>query len=327
MDSNTRQLIQQLIEDKVVAGISYAYVAKNCNELYYEGVQGVIDPFNRIPLSPAMQYDLASVSKVVGTTNRILQLIEEGKLSLETKVQTLLPRFRSDVITIRNLLFHNAGLPADLADKDSLTADNITDRVYGAELVSKPGEVICYSDLGYILLGFIIEAVDGCTLEESFRKNIFDPIGMNNTSFFPRSKENCVPTEVTEQRGCIQGETHDRKGFYLKQAGSAGIFSTLSDLVLFVRSLLFDERSILKKETIDYLFEVGDDERTLGWRTDIGEKTLYHTGFTGTSILIDFKHGDALIMLANRVHPNRDNQEFIDRRKIIDRTFIENHTR
>lgn len=327
MDANTRRLIRQLVEDKIVAGISYAYVAKNQNELYFEGVQGVIDPYDSIPLTPAMQYDLASVSKVVGTTNRILQLIEEGRLSLDTKVKTILPRFISDEITIRNLLFHNAGLPADLSDKDSLTSDNIVDRVYSAELISKPGEVIRYSDLGYILLGFIIEAIDGCTLEESFRKNIFDPIGMNSTSYFPLSKKNCVPTEITKARGCIQGETHDRKGYYLKQAGSAGIFATLGDLVLFVRSLLFGENPILKKETIDYLFEVGDDERTLGWRTDIGEKTLYHTGFTGTSILIDFKHGDALIMLANRVHPNRDNQEFIDRRKIIDRTFIENHTR
>lgn len=317
-----QQYIHQMIADEVISGASYALFTPYEKRTFYEGVQGKMPPFSDIPLKEMMYYDLASLTKVIFTTTRILQLINEKKLCFDTKIQTILPRFQYSEITIEHLLLHRSGLPAEVMDKKTLTKENIIDRVYQTSL-SYPTNTQCiYSDVGYILLGFIIKEIDGCSLDESGKRHIFKPLGMNHTGYqIQDHREKFVPTEVHPIRGLVHGIVHDSKAYLLKESGSAGLFSTLDDLVVFAQSLL--NHRIFSSEIEKRLMDTNEEGRGLGWEKPYGNSILYHTGFSGTSILLDLSKKRGLILLTNRIHPHRDNVEFLNRRKVLNEIFLE----
>ncbi len=177
--------------------------------------------------------------------------------------------------------------------------------------------------MGFILLGKIIESLDETTLEETFRENIFNPLGMKDTSYLVQgSRERCIPTECTEQRGCICGEVHDSKAHLLGQCGSAGLFSTLEDMVKFIKAYLEHSRLLFGEEMFEKLCSTIKFERTLGWSKEYGRDTLYHTGFTGTSVLMDLKGRKGFVLLTNRIHPSRDNEEFLKMRKKMNEVYL-----
>ncbi len=149
--------LRSLVEAKTLWGFSLAFVNERKIFLSYDGVMGQIPPYDRLPVKAGLCYDLASLSKVVGTASRIMQLVAEGAFTLDTPVKNLLPGFRHKCITVENLLLHNSGLPAEIADKQTLTRDNILDRLFQTEPVREPGTRFIYSDVGYILLGQIIK--------------------------------------------------------------------------------------------------------------------------------------------------------------------------
>lgn len=313
----------KLLEEKRVAGMSYSFVDEFEIKEFYKGIQGYEEPFNSMKLDETMYYDIASLTKVVGTTTRILQLIEEEKLTLDTKVSSLLKEFKHQNVTIENLLMHNSGLPVDIKDKSNLTKERIMEEVYQAPLEFKIGEKSQYSDFGFILLGEIIKLLDQTSLEEIFQTHIFKPLQMTHTSYvITDKKELYIPTECTEKRGCIQAETHDTKGYLLGQSGHAGIFSSLHDLSLFVQSF-FKPGLLLQAETIELLKSKTLHGRGLGWEKKYGEHILNHTGFTGTSIVIDLDQQKGFVFLTNRVHPNRSTPEFLEERQKINILFVE----
>ena len=317
-----QNIINQAVIDGVVPGISYAIVTEDTIQCHYVGHLGSLKPFDTMPLNGNYRYELASCSKVIGTTVRILQLIEQGKLAFDQSVQSVLPRFRFAEVTIANLLLHNSGLPGEMQNKYELNAENIVDKIYAVDLIHPVGKVTEYSDIGYILLGFIVEVIDQLGLNDSFQQHIFHPLKMMNTGYIVSDKSLCVPTEVHPKRGLIQGETHDSKGWLLKQGGSSGVFATLTDVSIFVQSFLRCEKFVLSKDTIELLLNTEYGGRTYGWLTTYGKHTLYHTGFTGTSILLDFNRKKGLVLLTNRVHPNRDNQQYLNIRNIINDVFM-----
>lgn len=318
------EILKEMIETRVICGASWAFVSGEGFELHCRGRRGAIEPYCREELLPGMYYDLASLSKVVGTTSRILQMVEAGVLCLDTPVCRILPDFRYPEVTAANLLLHNSGLMAEVIDKEQLTAETIVRRVYETPQLFPCGEKFVYSDTGFILLGLIIQALDGTALEESLRDHVFRPLGMSHTSYLTDTERGIyVPTECTERRSCICGEVHDSKAYLLGQSGSAGLFSTLDDLAVFAWHYLNRSEKLFGPGTYELLEQTEVSGRTYGWSREYGEGTLYHTGFTGTSMLLDLKRRRAMILLTNRIHPDRSNTEFLERRKQLNRLFAD----
>lgn len=321
--------LEDMIHRGVIWGVSCGFADENGAEQSFHGVMGGVPPYDHRAVCGGLYYDLASLSKVVGTTSRVMQMVQEGALSLNMPVRSLLPDFLWDGITVGHLLLHNSGLPAEIPDKEQLNRENILKRLYQTEPVAAPGERFLYSDVGYILLGLLIQKGVGLkehgTLEDIYQKHVFGPLGMEHTSFSVRGKENlCVPTEVTEKRGLICGQVHDSKAWLLGQSGSAGLFSTLGDVLWFVTVYLREDSRLFSKEIFQKIRETNVYGRTYGWSTEYGPDTLYHTGFTGTSILMDLKRREGMVLLTNRIHPSRENPAFLEERKELNRIWLDN---
>lgn len=317
------EMAEQLVRDQVIWGASWGFVSDQGIRLKYAGKQGAVVPYCDRNVEAGMYYDLASLTKVIGTTTRILQLVEKGVISLSTPVKEILNRFSYGDVTVEHLLLHSSGLSAEIRNKESWDRENLLEYLYTTPREREAGEGFLYSDVGFILLGKIIENLDETTLEETFREHIFNPLGMMDTSYLVQeSRERCIPTECTEQRGCICGEVHDSKAHLLGQCGSAGLFSTLEDVVKFVKAYLEHSRLLFGEETFEKLCSTIKFERTLGWSKEYGRDTLYHTGFTGTSILMDLKGRKGFVLLTNRIHPSRNNEEFLRKRKKMNEIYI-----
>lgn len=317
------EIIQELIQTNIISGASWATIQQNKTLEYYEGQLGAVIPYDTQKLTKKNYYDLASLTKVIGTTTRILQLIDQGQLTFQVSVGEILPEFIFLNATIEELLLHCSGLPADLVDKKQVTKEKI--RQFLLKSPSKDTGKTIYSDIGFYLLGEVIRNIDQCTLGESFKKNLFLPLEMYDTTFQPMLKKNTVPTEITEKRGIIQGIVHDSKAFQLGgEIGSAGLFSTLADLCRFSRGFLnnrlangaplFSQELFTKIQTTDF------NGRTYGWEVKQNRYQgtyLYHTGFTGTSIGLNLEKEEALILLTNRIHPNRKERGVINAREML----------
>jgi CubicO group peptidase (beta-lactamase class C family) len=271
-------------------------------------------------------YDLASLSKVVGTTTAIMVLYDEGRVVLDAPVVTYLPDFSGgykDSVTVRQLLEHRSGLPAgrDLW-RLAHTPDEARALVLETPLVCRPGDCYIYSDLGADVLGLIVESVTGETLDRFLTERVFQPLGMNDTYYRPNDslKIRVAPTEVNPPRGYpLQGEVHDENAYALGGvAGHAGLFSTAADLSIFAQMMLnggeFNGVRIVSDSTIALFTRRAAGTRALGWDTCDGEggcgkflasRAYGHTGFTGTSIWIDPERQMFVILLTNRVHAAR----------------------
>jgi serine-type D-Ala-D-Ala carboxypeptidase len=271
-------------------------------------------------------YDVASLSKVVGTTTAIMILYDEKKIGLDDRVVTYIPTFGGgdkDNVTIRQLLTHTSGLPAG-RDIWRIAQTPLEARalVLSTPLEGRPGAQYIYSDLGADILGFLVEVVSGEPLDKFLTRRVFEPLGMNETmyrpadSLFPR----VAPTEVTPPRGYpLRGEVHDENAYALGGvAGHAGLFSTAADLSVFAQMMLnggeYSGVQIVSKQTVDLFTSRAFGHRALGWDTAEGDygsgrylgPTAYgHTGFTGTSMWIDPEREMFVILLTNRVHAAR----------------------
>ncbi len=332
-------LLKKGVELGDFPGASYAIVYK----------QGIIDtdfvgyrqlePFKVLNNGNEI-YDCASLTKVICTTTLIMKLMEEQKIRLDTLVSDILPGFKHKDIKIFHLLTHSSGLPADIPKAKTLkNRAMVLDKVFDFDLINPVGEKIIYSDIGFILLGLIIEEITGSTIDVFAHKVIFQPLNMVDSSYHP-VKERCAPTEVRDDevfKGLLQGMVHDEKAFALGGvAGHAGLFSTVKDLSKFILSILNNDGRVLKPETVEMLFplQVNDISesgtrlvRALGWDkpTKGGtagdlvrfEHTILHTGFTGCNIWIEREKGIGFVMLSNAVHPKRNRNGVIKYRNII----------
>ncbi len=268
-------------------------------------------------------YDLASLTKVVGTTTALMILFDEGRLDLESPVAKYLPAFTGgfkDSVTIRHLLTHRSGLPAgrDLW-RVARNPQEARLMVIDAPLTCKPGTCYIYSDLGADILGMVVETVSGMSLDQFLGERVFAPLGMTKTYYRPGDslRARIAPTEVMPPRGYpLQGEVHDENAYALGGvAGHAGLFSTAKDLAVFAQMMLnggtFDSVRIVSDTTIALFTRRAAGSRALGWDTADGdggagryltERAYGHTGYTGTSLWIDPDREMFVILLTNRVH-------------------------
>ena len=279
-------------------------------------------------------FDLASVSKVIGTTAAAMKLYDQGKLRLDARVGIYLRQFttgKKAEITVRHLLTHRAGFPPFkrffLTCKSAAEA---LDSVLATELIWNPGDTTVYSDIGMITMGKVIEKIAGMPQDEFLEREFYGPLGMKNTMYNPprESWDNVAPTEIDTlwRKSLVQGIVHDENACILGGvAGHAGLFSTASDLAIITQLLL-------NKGTyagIRYLAEstvvaftgrrLAGEDRFLGWDmkspTGSSAGSLFsptsfgHTGFTGTSVWVDPERRISVILLTNRVHPTRANMK------------------
>ena len=271
-------------------------------------------------------YDIASLTKVVGTTTAIMVLFDEGKLKLEDRVSQYLPAFSGgwrDSVTLRHLLTHRSGLPAgrDIW-RVAMGPQHARQVVLESQLTCKPGDCYVYSDLGADLLGMTVEAISGQTLDLFLNERVFAPLNMTSTMFRPADslRTRVAPTEVTPPRGYpIRGEVHDENAYALGGvAGHAGLFSTATDLAIFAQMMLnhgeLNGVRILSDSAVTLFTDRAAGSRALGWDTCdgnggcgsyLGARAYGHTGFTGTSLWIDPDRDMFVILLTNRVHAAR----------------------
>jgi CubicO group peptidase (beta-lactamase class C family) len=271
-------------------------------------------------------YDLASLTKVIGTTTAVMILFDEGKIHLDDQVSKYIPEFTGggkESITIRLLLEHRSGLPAgrDLW-RIAHTPEEARAAVISTPLFATPGSSYEYSDLGADMLGFIVEAVTGERLDQYLEERVFSPLGMTDTHFRPDAslRGRIAPTELTPPRGYpLRGEVHDENAYALGGiAGHAGLFSSASDLAIFAQMLLnggsYNGTRIVADSTVALFTKRAAGTRALGWDTCaghggcgtyMGPNAYGHTGFTGTSLWIDPDREMFVVLLTNRVHAAR----------------------
>lgn len=331
---DVRSFLQGCAERRQVPGGVFALVTPEGAEHFCFGRRSLVP--EEEPMTEDAVFDLASLTKVVSTTTIALQCLEKGFFSLQTDVREFLPDFPLEGVTVGGLMTHSSGVCSD--DKSYKRCRGKAEMkafIYGLPAEFSPGQQVKYSDFGYVLLGWILEELVG-DLESYGREHIFSLLGMRDTCFNPGKKglaHRCVPTERTGDRGIICAEVHDGKAWRLGGvSGNAGLFAPAADLERFVRMLLnggeLEGARILSPSTMRLLqkcyTEGLSQRRTLGWICSdrealpgdyCSERCLFHTGFTGTSIYVDFARRCGVILLTNRIHPERDNRHIFEIRR------------
>jgi CubicO group peptidase (beta-lactamase class C family) len=291
----------------------------------------------RIETTPDTIYDLASLTKVVCTVTLVLLQAERGVWSLDDPLAQWLPGYPRPDTTLRELLTHTSGLvPHREFYRRGRGVREISRLVY-AEAASGdvvPGTV-SYSDLNYMLLGWALVRATGTPLARLFRDAVALPLGMQRTRFRPPAawRRTIAATELDgDQRlepGLVWGEVHDGNTWALGGvSGHAGLFGPADDLARFAGALLTPDRHpLLSRASIDEMtrLQAGapPDVRALGWRLDASEwgawpaSTYWHTGFTGTSLLVAPETGIAVVLLAGGVHPVRRLEEVGELRRVV----------
>lgn len=329
LDHDVKNDLKKLVTEKVVPGISYAILDKEKTEVEVFGKSQLV-PTEKL-LHWGMLYDVASLTKVVGTTSVILHLVEEERLSLDDRVCDFIPLFKDSRVTLRHLLTHTSAISGYIPHRNQLPADQLLAALDALPVAEWFDQKVVYTDVGLIMLGQIIEQIYQQNVHQVITNEVLKPLNLMESTFNP-VKANCVPTEVTKKRGLIQGSVHDPKAFILKEhCASAGLFMTLNDLIKFSEWIFGDrcQNKVLKTTTIDSLFKDWTTHhlgRSLGWDLRFSKKDrtpwIYHTGYTGTFIVLNKQKHRGLIVLTNRVHPSSDNEEFLKRRDQIVEKFI-----
>lgn len=294
------------------------------------GDEGVALPDDaRVPMREDTIFDLASVSKLF-TSIAVVQLVQEGRVALDEPLATYLPEFAAggkEEVTVRQLLTHTSGFVSWLPlwsaypDPESRIA-----AVMAQPLDAPPGTRYLYSDLNLISLGVLVERLRGEPLDQVVADRITRPLGMTDTGYNPTAVDRTAATEyqASPPRGVVRGEVHDENAWSLGGvAGHAGVFSTAGDLAILSQTLLnggrYGDARILSPASVrlmvtDLNQAFPGDAHGLGFELDqrwymdamSGPRTAGHTGYTGTSIVIDFDTHSFAILLTNRVHPSRD---------------------
>ena len=305
------------------------------------------------PVNEATVYDIASLSKLF-TATAALMLLERGEFRLDDQVGRFLPSFAQgdkSEIRLRHLLTHTSGLPGhNPYFQFAKGKSEMLEAIAQTPLQYETGTQVIYSCVGFITLANVIETISGQPLDGFLSDNLFEPLGMQTTSYGPiqQPRERIAPTEDCSWRGrMVWGEVHDENAFAQGGvSGNAGLFSTGPDLSLFAKMMLRQGASesgcrILSPATIraatrNYTPGLAEN-RGLGWQMrsneypwcgDLAPACSYgHTGFTGTSLWVSPDDDLFVVFLTNRVHPTRANAQHIRYRPLIHNLLIANLAR
>ncbi len=335
-----KALVQSAIKEKVATAVAVSLVKKDGT--VFEIAEGKEEEGGK-NITTHTLFDLASLTKVVFTTPIVLRFAERGLLSIRDPLNLYLENFPPE-ITLEVLLTHTSGItawlplyknppvgvPQHLDKVPRITLSEAVRKIREFGIVRKPFEKVEYSCMNYILLGAVMEKVSGKKLEQ-IASEFFAEAGMRETMFNPL-KGSAKSIAATEN---IKGLVHDENARALGGVSTnAGLFSSLKDASLFAKMLLSEGtlsgRRILSRHSISLMRSARTGNlspgRTVGWISGLdfsgapdfaSQNSIGHSGFTGTSIFIDFDADAAIVILTNRVYYGRDNKKHIRLRRTL----------
>jgi serine-type D-Ala-D-Ala carboxypeptidase len=330
-------LMHQAIEDRIFPG-GVLLVSRD-NRIEFFEAYGCADLFSGAPVTKETLYDLASLTKPLATTLAVMQLIQESRLSLDQVAISVLPPFvdpRMSQVTIRHLLAHSSGI-ADyrpyylylrqfpLKERKELLENMLTQE----HLVGVTGRQVLYSDLGFMLLRWIVETISGQRLDHFLSEFLYHPLGLRRLFFIDLNQQAChdniAATELCVWRNSLlKGKVHDDNAFITGGIdGHAGLFGSAADVARLISILLSDFRgqscrSFFNSNLIRIFWSRQTPSgRALGFDMPSADDascghffpktSLGHLGYTGTSFWIDPEQAIFIVLLTNRVHPSRYN--------------------
>ena len=331
LTDSTRAVLTRALADGAFPG-AVALIGNRAGVLASYGV-GQLDAADPSRPTVTTIYDLASLTKIIATTSLMMQLVDQGRVALDTPAVRYLPEWRgprASEITIRQLLTHSSGLAAwrafykEATDKADARAQLM---LVGPD--APPGSRFVYSDMNFMLLGMIAERLTGMPLDSAFLALVARPLKLADTRFLPEAslRPRIAPTEYDPWRQRqLRGEVHDENASRFEGvSGHAGLFSTAADLSrvarLWLNGGMLDGVRLASPQTVAQFTRAQDtsiSRRALGWETPNGTNSaghrlspaaFGHTGFTGTSIWIDPSRDVFVILLTNRVNPTRENKK------------------
>jgi CubicO group peptidase (beta-lactamase class C family) len=311
-------------------------------------------------------FDLASLTKPLATTVALMLLVQQGKLNLDQTLGKAIPDFSGTdktEITIRQLLCHTSGLPDYRPYYETLMKHPAANRksvlrtlLSGEDLIYKPGAVCLYSDLGFMILEWLVETAAETPLDRLVQESVYKPLGLKHLFFIPLTATQTLPfegrgqgrgieyaaTEDCPWRGKIlDGEVHDDNAYALGGvAGHAGLFGRTEDVYGLLKELLNvcegkPNSGLFRRDVVETFFERQSDSGSwaLGFDTptrpdsssghSFSDRSVGHLGFTGTSFWVDLLKGVIVILLTNRIHPNRENERIKAFRPVLHDTVMD----
>jgi CubicO group peptidase (beta-lactamase class C family) len=337
----------QAITDNVFPGA--VLCVSHQGSIVFAKAYGCANVFTQSKMTRDTIFDLASLTKPLATTLAIMMLIQRNQLDLEQPLGSLLHRFKDSAkgpIKIKHLLRHNSGLPdyrpyyKILAPLESqLRKDALKDLLLEEPLIQPIAKGVLYSDLGFMILRWVIETVSGQRLDHFVDQMIYQPLGIENLFFVDLDSESrkgqfAATERCPWRKVLLEGAVHDENAYIVGGIdGHSGLFGTADDLHILLKVLLAafqgqTGRHLINKDLVQRFFERDDETgRALGFDTPslsrsstgkyFSKKSVGHLGFTGTSFWIDLERSVAVILLTNRVHPTRDNEKIRDFRPQI----------
>lgn len=316
-------------------------------------------------------FDVASLTGSIVTATLILRLAEAGKLSLDDKVTRYLQGFGvygKSKITIRQLLNHSAGLPSWAPFFENILEENagprlgimtsrsardyVYDEIQRLPLKYEPGTKHLYSDLGFMLLGNIVEVLTGLSLDKAAFKFVFQPLGLKSSSYIdlsmikrrgihPITDLIAATEECPWRKRVLCGEVHDDNAWAMGGiAGHSGLFTSAPDAHKFARSLLASYHGVgnfLKKETLRKEWVGEEDSFRAGWDTPSKDNGMIDSGlspnaigmcgFTGCSLWIEPDRAIDIVLMSNRIHPTRSNKKIVQFRCDLHKAVLESLAR
>lgn len=326
------QQIEKMVEEEIEKGNfpgAVIYVGNSTDTLLFEAYGYKSEENGLGKMTKDTIFDLASLTKPLATATAVLLLVEEGKIELNAPAGRYLTMFAQEGkegVQVNHLLAHTSGLPAytnaqNIRNKyGSPCPQELVQELFAMSLRSKPGEQLNYSCLGYIVLGALVEEVSGMTLAEFTEKHLWNPLRLNDTFFQPHERyhDRIAPTARVGGEPLI-GTVHDPLARLMDgNSGNAGLFSTAKDIAGYCRMLLnngqYRRNSILSESSVFFLTNEQSHGRTYGFDVSSsfawirGEHsdpaTISHSGYTGTSIVLDPENELFIIILTNRSYPD-----------------------
>ena len=332
------QLMQQAIAEKIFPG-AVLLVSKEGETVFFRAY-GLANLSSRAAVTRETIFDLASLTKPLATSLAVMWLVQQNQIDLEQPLAELLPEFKgSDKAGVRleHLLYHNSGLPDYRPYYKALNgvAQNSRRSVLRKHLVQEAlvnpiGKTVLYSDLGFMIIAWIVERFSGRRLDHFVVDKIYRPLGLNDLFFVARDmKGSRGPFAATEKcswrRKVLIGQVHDENAYAVGGIeGHAGLFGTAGDIHRLLVELLFSyygriRSGLFHQALLQQFFErLPGTDKALGFDMPsltasscgrrFSQNSVGHLGFTGTSFWMDLEQSVIVILLTNRVHPTRDNE-------------------
>jgi len=347
------RLMRRAIAEKIFPG-GVLLVSKKGETLFHDAY-GVANLDSRAPVTPETIFDLASLTKPLATTLAVMQLVQHNQIKLEQQLGELLPEFeRGDKagVKLKHLLYHNSGLPdyrpyykiLNGVAKDSRRS-LLRKHLVREALVNPVGKTVLYSDLGFMILAWVVERVGGRRLDHFVADEIYRPLGLNDLFFISNNKnDNRGPFAATEncpwRRKVLEGQVHDENAYAVGGVeGHAGLFGTAEDISRLLAELLFiydgqTRSGRFHQDLLHQFFQrLPGTDKALGFDMPsltgsscgrrFSQNSIGHLGFTGTSFWMDLERSVIVILLTNRVHPTRDNERIREFRPILHDTVMD----